>query len=95
MKAHVIVDESGRLDRRNDDDRRVAVYVSRAHAKRVIAWLGLTGRRVRPASDSDLDDAVVCTAHCVPGWSATTAFGGRPTPESVRDFARRLKLDAI
>lgn len=99
MKAHVIVDKAGRVDRRNDEDQRFAIYVSQAHAKRVIAWLGLTDRVIREASSNEFACGVLCAAHCVPNWSASeaaaTKFGGKTTPQSVWDFADDIGLATL
>lgn len=99
MKAHVIIDSKGRIDRRNDGDQRYAIYVSRAHAKRVIQWLGLTERTIREAGDDEIAGGVLCAAHCVPNWAASeeTAkrFGHVTTPQAVWDFAEKIGLATL
>lgn len=99
MKAHVIVDQNGRIDRRNDEDQRYAIYVSAAHARRVMQWLGLTGRKTREATEDEVAQGVLCAAHCVPNWAASEstakAFGHVTTPQSVYDFADEIELATL
>ena len=99
MKAMVIVDGAGRVDRRNDEDQRYAICVSRAHALRVISWLGLTGRKIREATEEEVAAGVLCNAHCVPNWTATEetakSIGRVTTPVSVYDFAGQIGLATL
>jgi hypothetical protein len=66
---YVIEDADGRVDQVNDDIRQPAIYVSRAHAGRVIKWIGLTGRTVREATEDEIAAGFFVAAHCVPDWS--------------------------
>lgn len=99
MQAHVIIDGTGNIDRRNDEDRRYAIFTSAAHARRVIRWLGLTGRKVRLATDDEIAGGVLCSAHCVPNWAASEStakeFGHVVTPEKVYDFAAEIGLSTL
>ena len=47
----------------NDEDPSPMILVSRAHSKRVIAWLGLRGVKITPASDEQVAAGYVVRMH--------------------------------
>lgn len=52
---------SGRAMRVNDTDDRYLICVSKAHAMRVIKWLGLTDVRCREASEEEIAYGLIDT----------------------------------
>lgn len=66
---------------RNGEDDRNALYRSRAHAMRVIKWLGLNGYKVREATEEEIANGVYCAAHETPNWTASDKR--LPVPDGV------------
>ena len=54
---------NGRPYHHNDEDPSPMILESRAHALRVIRWLGLTDVKIAPASDEQLASGHLVTAH--------------------------------
>ena len=86
---YVIQDTTGQVDLLNDEIRQPSIYISRAHAGRVIKWLGMTGRTVREATDEEIAGGFFAAAHCVPNWSAGHAVGNA-TPQKYIDLMDSL-----
>ncbi len=54
---------NGRSYPHNDEDPSPMILESRAHALRVIAWLGLTDVKIVPASDEQVASGHLVTMH--------------------------------
>jgi hypothetical protein len=65
----VLIRPNGTVMARNDEDNRYALMRNRAHALRIIRWLGLVGFRIREATDEEIAAGVYCRAHECPNWS--------------------------
>ena len=94
MRARVIISGSVPIAT-NDADDRYIVCISRAHAVRVVKWLGLTGISIRQASVNEIAQGALCQAHCVPNWatpSVAAKFGGNTTPSKIIAFAVAIGL---
>ena len=57
------IEINGRTMRTNDEDQRYLLCESRAHALRVIRWLGLTGARIVDAADEIIAAGKFCSVH--------------------------------
>ena len=63
MSKYIFQKSNGRPYPHNDEDSSPMILESRAHAKRVIAWLGLEGVKILAASDEQLACGHLVTAH--------------------------------
>lgn len=57
----IVVKSTGKTYPKNDRDDRNLLANSKAHAMRIIKWLGLTGVQVREATDEEAAHAWVDT----------------------------------
>ena len=73
MKTTQVIEQSGRVARNNDGS--LLLMASRAHALRIVRWLGFDGRlTIRPATDIEIAQGRQTKLHQVragevgPGW---------------------------
>jgi len=60
---YIVQKTNGRPYPHNDEDPSPMILESRAHALRVIAWLGLTDVKIVPASDEQVASGHLVTIH--------------------------------
>lgn len=66
MKSFVIATKNGEAMPTNDENDAPLICDSKAHALRVIQWLGLPAAKVRAATEEEVAAGKFCAVHSTP-----------------------------